>query len=117
MAPTILVVDDDQHVATLLSDILTEEGYAVRIAFDGCDALDHVEREPPTLIVTDIMMPRCDGVTLVRRLRDRGYKTPVVFLSAVRTSVDIPDVGFIAKPFNIQDVVSVVNHHLDQEAC
>ncbi len=108
MKRTVLIVDDDPPIAALLADLLQNEGYAVRCAHDGQAALDIIEREPPGLIVTDIMMPKIDGLTLTNRLRRRGDGTPVVLMSAVYADVDIPGVRFVPKPFDLDYIVAVV---------
>ena len=109
MSGTVLVVDDDAGIADLLADLLAEEGYAVLTAADGDEALAEVEREPVDLVLTDVMLPGVDGVTLSERLRQRGDQTPVVLMSAVFDDVDIPGVRFVPKPFDLDYMVGVVD--------
>src|SRR5215204_7581991 len=78
MSRTILVVDDDRPIAEVLADLLCDEGYDVRTAYDGQAALREIERQPVDLILSDVSMPKLDGPSLVRRLRERGDSTPVI---------------------------------------
>jgi two-component system, OmpR family, response regulator MprA len=103
------VVEHVPLIAAQLATPLQEEGYAVRCARDGQTALRQVERDPPDLVLADVMMPRLDGVTLAERLRERGDRTPVVLMSAVVTRLEVPGVGFVPKPFDLDRVVTVVN--------
>jgi DNA-binding response OmpR family regulator len=112
MDHAILVVDDNHDVVELLADLLTEEGYPVRCAFDGQAALREIERDPPDLVLADVVMPQVDGVTLARQLRTRGRTMPVVLLSAVYDDVDVPRVQFVPKPFNLADLLHVITRIL-----
>jgi DNA-binding response OmpR family regulator len=105
---TILVVDDERTICDVLSDLLDDEGYDVSRAYDGVTALALAERQRPDLVLSDVMMPGLDGVSLTRRLRDRGLRMPVVLMSAVYADVDLPHVRFIPKPFDVDDVLAVV---------
>ena len=116
MPRTILVVDDDRPIADVIGDLLCEEGYDVRIAYDGQAALREVVRQPVDLILSDVMMPKVDGPTLVRWLRQRGEAVPVIFMSAVYQDVDIPGVEFVPKPFDIGRLAAVVERVLDQNS-
>ncbi|HEY7033273.1 MAG TPA: response regulator [Thermomicrobiales bacterium] len=107
--PVILVVDDERPICDLLGDLLEEEGYRVNRAYDGLAALAAAERERPDLILSDVTMPRLDGVSLVRRLRDRGVRAPAVLMSAVKADVDLPYVRFVPKPFDVDDILGVVD--------
>ncbi|MEA2526248.1 MAG: hypothetical protein QOF01_2737 [Thermomicrobiales bacterium] len=110
--PAILVVDDERDIADALTDLLFEEGYAVCTAYDGQEALRLVRAEPPDLVLSDVMMPKVNGPALIQRLRRDGYHLPVILMSAVYADVDLPGVRFIAKPFNLDHVLSVVERVL-----
>ena len=116
MGCSVLVVDDEPVVADLLADLLADEGHTVRCAPDGLAALAAVEQEPPDLVVSDVMLPRLDGLSLVRSLRARGCRVPVVLVSAIHTTVDLPGARFVPKPFDIAEVVAVVNRVFDEPA-
>lgn len=106
---SILIVDDERLICDLLAELLEEEGYQVIRAYDGESGLAAAERRRPDLILSDIMMPGMDGVTLIRRLRDRGVRAPAVLMSAVYADVDLPRVRFVPKPFDVDDVLDVVD--------
>ena len=88
-APRVLVVDDSITTRTLEKSILEAEGFRVRLAVDGIDALDQLRREPADLVISDVQMPRLDGFGLLRAIRaDTAFTgLPVILV----TSVDHPD--------------------------
>jgi two-component system response regulator MprA len=98
--PSVLVVDDDPLVREFLYDLLDTEGYAVRCAADGLDALRSVLADPPDLVLTDLMMRGLDGFGLITRIRERGLTVPVVAMSAHRFGLP-REVPFVAKPFDL----------------
>src|SRR5688572_7060960 len=79
---TILVIEDDQSILTGLVDNLTMEGYRTFTAADGKAGLKLAEDSGPDLIILDVMMPGMDGFEVLRRLREKAVKTPVIILSA-----------------------------------
>jgi DNA-binding response OmpR family regulator len=83
-AATVLVVDDDASVRAMLGYILEDAGYVVREAQDGVDALDELRSHRPDCMVLDLMMPRVDGVEVLRRRREAGIapSTRVLVLTA-----------------------------------
>jgi DNA-binding response OmpR family regulator len=83
-ASTVLVVDDDASVRAMLGYILHDEGYLVREAEDGADALEELLVDPPDCMVLDLMMPNVDGVEVLRRRKDRSLatRTRVLVLTA-----------------------------------
>jgi two-component system response regulator MprA len=105
---TILVVDDERFIVSLLTEILEEEGYLVRIASDGEAALRIIESIRPDLVVADIMMPRLDGLTLAATLRSWSQPIPVILMSAAVTPRS-HGVAFIPKPFDIDDLLDAVD--------
>ena len=105
---TVLVVDDEPAIREVIATLLEDEGYLVRHAKDGLEALDAINGNRIDLIVSDVVMPRLDGASLVRRLRRRGHLTPVVLMSAVYADVDLPGVRFVPKPFEIDRLLGTV---------
>lgn len=71
MARTVLIVDDERHIEEVLAQLLEDEGYAVRRAYDGEAALQHVEEEPLDLVLSDVAMPRFGRTELAERLAVR----------------------------------------------
>ena len=84
---SVLVVDDDRPLCELLAEILTEAGYAVRCVYDGEAAWLEIQTQPPDLILSDITMPRLDGISLARRLAETGSSIPIILMSSAVTAV------------------------------
>lgn len=109
----VLVVDDEPAIADLLADLLREEGYETIVAQDGLAAFAVLQAQTPVdLVITDAMMPRCDGVELVRRMRDqtRLRGIPVIMLSA-GTAPALDGLGvtiFLRKPFEMTALLNVI---------
>ena len=117
---TILVVDDEIDLVDLLAWNLNLKGYKVMVAYDGAEAISAVEHDAPDLVLMDIMMPRMDGLTALRRLR-QGYKTkhvPIVLVTARRESSMIFDAvkhgatDVMLKPFSMTDLMQWVERWL-----
>lgn len=106
------MVDDEPTLTDLLAELLDEEGYRVRRAYDGRQALAEITADAPDLMVSDVTMPGIDGLTLVRMLRSRGDRTPVVLMSAVSIAVDIPGVEFVPKPFDVDSLLLTIGRVL-----
>ena len=108
----ILVVDDEGPIRHLLADLLTDEGYEVQTVGDGQAALDLISQEPPDLIISDVMMPRCDGLSVLQTLRRAGVMIPVVLMSAAPLRHGIVGVPLIPKPFDLDVVLAQVQRLL-----
>ena len=107
-----LVVDDEGALADLLAMALRYEGWDVRTAEDGQQALRTAREFVPDVVVLDIMMPNIDGLEVLRRLRADGRDVPVLFLTA-KDSVDDRVLGltaggddYVTKPFSLEEVVA-----------
>jgi DNA-binding response OmpR family regulator len=107
----VLIVDDDPAVLELVADLLAGEGFAVSRAGDGVEALAAAERERPDLVVSDVWMPRLDGLGLAERLR--GLGVPVVLMSAVLERPPAGGLPFVAKPFDLDALLAAVRWALD----
>ena len=119
---TLLVVEDIPDILTLLKATLEFKGYRVLTARDGQEALEIIEHEQPTVIVTDILMPRMDGFNLVHRLRldHRTRDIPVIFLSATYVApedksfaLSLGVTRFIEKPVNFEEFLPAVSELLN----
>src|SRR5918994_1033375 len=108
LIPTVLVVEDEPVIRELMSMLLEDEGYGVRQAVDGLQALEVMDQQSVDLVLSDVKMPRLDGATLVQRLRARGDPIPVVLMSAVYAEVDLPGVRFLRKPVNGEEVIDII---------
>lgn len=108
----ILIVDDEPSIAQILADFFSVEGYEVRSAAHGLEALEHVAAAAPDLILLDVMMPHLDGPgTLARLKADAGWKTiPVVMMSAARPPDDLEGfTAFVEKPFDMDRLLELVD--------
>jgi len=107
MPPTILVVDDDATLRCLLAIALEDAGYRVEEAHDGIQALAQVGRCSPDLILTDLRMPRLDGIELARLLAPHTPPTPLILMSAdpLPPNCSLP---FIRKPFQIEELLTLM---------
>ncbi|MGW1196127.1 response regulator transcription factor [Streptomyces sp. NPDC002536] len=110
--PVVLVVDDDPDVRAAVVDGLTVEGYDVRSAADGLEALSAIAERAPAAIVLDLAMPVLDGLAVCRRLRSLGDRTPVLVLTArdaVSDRVAGLDAGaddYLVKPFALDELLA-----------
>lgn len=83
--PRVLVVDDNREVRTLLGEFLRGICFEVHLAKDGQQALDLWDQIKPSLLITDMRMPRLDGMGLVRAVRQRSPETPIIVVTAYGT--------------------------------
>ncbi len=119
--PRILVVDDDSQLTRVLRTGLKSRGYDVRTASDGMAALDTFSEWQPDLVITDLAMPRIDGLELCRQIRD-GSRLPIIVLSAKgeeKTKIEALDLGaddFVTKPFGIDELFARVRAALRRSA-
>jgi DNA-binding NtrC family response regulator len=105
-ARTVLIVDDEPSMRTALTETVRRLGYPVRGAIDGADAVDQVERLKPWLVVTDLKMPRLNGLELVKAIKQKSPETLIILMTAygtVETAVEAMKCGandYILKPFS-----------------
>lgn len=117
---TILVIEDDPSVRTLLEKALGSRGYKVQSAEDGLVGLTMLEELKPDLIVVDIMMPRLDGMTFVRAIKSHQHTRPipVIFLTAKndpKSMIEGINLGarfYVTKPFQIDELLNKVSKAL-----
>ncbi|MFH2040995.1 MAG: response regulator transcription factor [Acidobacteriota bacterium] len=114
----IQIVEDDPSILTGLEDLLSGEGYAVCTATDGSEALRVYEREKPTLILLDIMIPEKSGFDVCREIRKKDARTPILMLTAKGQEVDkvvgleLGADDYIVKPFGINELLARIRAHL-----
>lgn len=110
----VLVIEDEKRVASFMRRSLVEAGYAVDCAYDGDTGLDLAHGNSYDAIILDLMLPKLDGLTLLRRLRQRGVATPVLAVTAkgmVRDRVTGLDAGcddYLVKPFAVAELIARV---------
>ncbi len=119
-SPLVLVVDDEENIRFLVETGLGLAGFETVGASDGREALAAVAEHRPQLIVLDAMMPELDGFDVLRRLRDGGDTTPIIFLTA-RDSTEDRVKGltegaddYMVKPFAVAELVARVELRLKQ---
>jgi len=118
----ILVVDDEPAIVDAVATALRYEGFDVAEAANGRDALSRTMDFGPDLIVLDWMLPDIDGIEVGRRLRDRGFKTAILFLTAkggVDNKVEALRAGgddYVTKPFSLAEIVARVQAILRRTA-
>jgi CheY-like chemotaxis protein len=114
--PSILVVDDDPTFCSIMSEVLKLYRAEVHVAMSAAEALQFLRTMTPDLILTDVMMPEVDGLTLVRRIRAEGLfaRVPVIVVSAgvsTREQAAALQAGadsFLAKPFSLRELQAAV---------
>ncbi len=113
----ILVVDDEKPISDIIKFNLEKEGYEVITAFDGEEALEKVESEDPALIVLDVMLPKLDGLEVVREVR-KTHDMPVIMVTAKETEIDkvlgleLGADDYVTKPFSNRELVARVKANL-----
>jgi DNA-binding response OmpR family regulator len=113
----ILIVEDEDALATLLTIMLTEQGYAVRLAANGEQALASIAEAAPALLLLDVMMPGMSGLEVVARLREAKQDTmPILLLTAV-PHVASPlltqgDIICLRKPIPFDQLLAVINMYM-----
>jgi DNA-binding response OmpR family regulator len=105
---SILVVDDDRDLCDLLDTLLTAEGYRVWCVYDGEAAWAAVQQNPFDLILSDIKLPKLDGVTLALRLAQAASGIPVILMSAGFDDWAGVASLFLRKPFAIEDLLASI---------
>jgi CheY-like chemotaxis protein len=113
----ILVVDDDPSILDTVKEILEFEGYGVETAGNGAEALEAVDRVHPSLVLLDMRMPVLDGWGFAREARARNLPVRIVVMTAAqdarRWAEEIQAEGFVAKPFDLNDLLSTVERLRD----
>src|SRR5205085_1415100 len=114
MADRVLVVDDEQSLRKVLAATLQREGYEVQVASDGEEALAALDRDGADVVVTDLVMPRMDGLSLLRKVVVSHPDVPVIVVTAhgrVDSAVEAMKAGafdFITKPFEHAELKAII---------
>lgn len=113
----ILIIEDDKDIVEMLELYLKSEGYSIVVANDGIEGLQKFRKEEPKLVILDIMMPRMDGIEVVKTIRESS-NIPVIFLSAKGSDVDKAiGLGFgaddyLSKPFSMIELLARVKANI-----
>lgn len=117
----ILIVEDEDNTRQALTKLLTREGYFVEGVANGYEALSYLRRQPVNLIVTDIKMPRMDGITFLRELNKNFPKSNVIMITAyggVDSYLEAMNLGafeYINKPVQIDELKIIMEKILNVE--
>jgi two-component system, OmpR family, copper resistance phosphate regulon response regulator CusR len=117
----ILVVEDEKKVAGFIKRGLEEDGYQVTVTHDGAEGLKQAMEGEYSLLILDVMLPKKDGLTVVRELREAGKRIPVLMLTAKATTEDVVsglDAGsddYLTKPFAFSELTARVRALLRRE--
>ena len=110
---TVVIVDDDKNICELVRLYLTKEGFNVKCAFTGRQALDVIEEIKPCAVILDIMLPEIDGIEVLKKIRQMS-KTPVIMLSAKGETIDkvlgleLGADDYVVKPFEPKELIARV---------
>lgn len=113
----LLVVDDEAGVCSVLSEVLSDEGFKVTVVHNGVDAIARMYASKPRLVLLDLMLPQMDGLEVLEQMRhDRELKRiPIVAMSAAPALLQAAKTNgadeILQKPFNAGDIVSAVLKH------
>ena len=108
----VLFVEDDRSIVGFVEPELERSGFHVRCALDGAAGLEEARSFSPALIVLDIMLPKLDGVGVLKKLRQEGIRVPIIMLTARDTTLDKVhslDLGaddYLTKPFDIEELLA-----------
>lgn len=118
----ILLIEDDQQIAKLITSALAAQHYTIDVATDGLEGWEYVNSSPYDLVLLDVMLPRLDGISFCRRLRLQKLQTPVILLTARNTSSDKVaglEAGaddYLVKPFDVQELLARIRALLRRES-
>jgi len=118
MTYTVLVIDDDIPIQELITEALEDEGYWVRTARSGSEALELVAAKPPDLVLLDQFLPGLSGYELIQQLRASASVSPlpIVIVTADATAADrLEALGVdtcLIKPFSLDDLIGCIEEHL-----
>jgi len=117
---SVLVVDDEEALRTVLSGELANEGYEVKAAADGDEAISEVEKSPFDLVLLDIKMPRMSGFEVLKYIKVNHAKTKVVMLTGfadLKNAIESKKLGaddFVSKPYDLVDLLTTIERVLSE---
>jgi len=117
----ILVIDDEKSILELLSVVFTKEGYSVKTALSAVKAFELIEKEDFALIITDIKLPEKSGLDILKFVKEKKPKIPVVMITAfgtIKQTVEAFKLGaldYVVKPFDVEELKIVVAKGLEKE--
>ncbi|UCG79374.1 MAG: sigma-54-dependent Fis family transcriptional regulator [Nitrospirota bacterium] len=115
----ILVVEDKESMANMLKETLESSGFETLVARDGAEAINIVSKENYDLVLTDLKLPKKDGIEVLKKVREEDPFVPVIVMTAfgtIETAVEAMKLGandFIAKPFDTDHLILIINRALE----
>jgi DNA-binding response OmpR family regulator len=114
----VLVVDDDLHIQRLYKEELIEEGYEVVVATNGAEAMEMFEKENPDLVTLDIRLPDVDGIQVLRQMKEKRPKLPIIMSTAYDYRDDFAvwaSEAYIVKSADLDELKSMIKKLLSKE--
>ena len=116
MSKSVLIADDEPNIVISLEFLLEQAGYQIRVAHDGQEALEAVQRQPPDLVLLDVMLPRLSGFDVCQKIRENPawQHLRIVMLTAKGREVEIGKGlalgadAYITKPFSTQELLAQI---------
>jgi CheY-like chemotaxis protein len=116
----VLIVDDEQTIADTLAVILSRSGFSVRTAYDGKAAFEIAKQDPPTLVISDVVMPEMTGVELAIALKHKIPECRILLFSGQAATADLldraraegHDFAIVSKPIHPKDLIRKVSEYL-----
>ncbi len=119
----ILIVEDEKNIVLSLKMFLTKEGYDVKVAMNGIDAIDVAHEYIPNLVLLDILLPKMNGYLVCEALKEEmdTSQIPVIFMSAktqeedIKRAYEVGGVDYLIKPFTHKQIKDILNKYLGEE--
>ncbi len=117
---SILVVDDEEAIRTVLGSELVNEGYDVRTAGDGDEAINELDKATCDLVLLDIKMPKLNGFEVLKYIKEKHEKTKVVMLTGfadLKNAIESKKLGaddFVSKPYDLVDLLTTIERVLSE---
>lgn len=118
---TILVVDDDKDLRSIVKGVLLFEGFQVLEATNGFEALECLKNEKPDLVILDLNMPEMNGIEAIVEINAINPSVPIIILTGERDMLEIPDAlrlgahYFMAKPPDFDELLAIINVALNRQ--
>lgn len=118
----ILVIDDDDIFRELLSSFFVDENFQVEVAEDGIRGYEKFKQFSPDIILTDVIMPKLNGIEMAKKIISEGYTLPIIFISGHTFNKDIEEIkksgcwgGIFSKPFDENELLEFVKLKLKEK--
>ncbi|OPX28369.1 MAG: hypothetical protein B1H08_06030 [Candidatus Omnitrophica bacterium 4484_171] len=115
LAKKVLIADDERDFVTFLSVALKREGFDVFTAFDGIEAKERIEEDSPDIVILDLIMPHLNGWEVLKWIKEKERRIPVIILSAkddfddIKNTYNLNADYYMTKPVSVRDIVKGIN--------